>query len=67
MSVSYITESLACVSLKLSSNKEYHVRDSGFRERGEEQDRTSIHKEGCEANEKVFWEFYGINALKSMH
>jgi hypothetical protein len=45
--VSYLTESLAFVSLISFSDKEYHVRGSGFRDQGEEQDRISTRKEGC--------------------
>jgi hypothetical protein len=44
--VSYLTGSLAFVSLISFLDKEYHVRGSGFREKGEEQDRISTCKEG---------------------
>jgi hypothetical protein len=44
--VSYLTGSLAFVSLISFLDKEYHVRGSGFREKGREQDRISTCKEG---------------------
>jgi hypothetical protein len=46
--VSCLTKTLAFVSLISHSDKEYHVRSSGFCEKGEEQDRTSTHKESSE-------------------
>jgi hypothetical protein len=57
--VSYLTNTLAFVSLIPLSDKEYHVRSSGFCEKGEEQARTSTCKEALQANEKFFREFYG--------
>jgi len=52
--VSYLTESLAFASLTSFLDKEYHVRSSSFCKKGEEQDRTSTHKEGCEGEWEVF-------------
>jgi len=43
-----LTKTLAFVSLISLSDTEYHVRSSGFCEKGEEQDRTSTRKEGSE-------------------
>jgi len=46
--VSYLTKILAFFSLISFSDKEYHVRSSGFCEKGGKQDRTSTRKEGSE-------------------
>jgi hypothetical protein len=46
--VSYLTKTLVFVLLISHSDQEYHVRSSGFCEKGGGQDRTSAHKEGSE-------------------
>jgi hypothetical protein len=46
--VGYLTSPSAFVSLTFFSDKEYHVRGSGIRDEGEEQDKIFTRKEGCE-------------------
>jgi hypothetical protein len=52
--VSYLTKTLAFVSLISLSDKEYHACSPGFCEKGEEQDRASTRKEGSEGEREVF-------------
>ena len=51
--VSYLTKTLAFVSLISPSDKEYYVRSSGFCEKGGEQDRTSTRNEGSDRKSVV--------------